>query len=310
MIHFLTQAPFYERDGKFTSDLASARYRIIKPAEHLSSVGKHVSIGPVLHDDVEVAVFGKCLDPSFVEMARLLSSSGKKAIVDVCDDYFAHAHYGSQYRQHYIDLCQAADVVVSSTARLAEAIKRESGVSAVVIGDPIEGPKGSPRFKPGPSIHALWYGHPSNWPSVQPMLKALEGFDVELTVVTHPVVQIVDDLRNSNLFFRFIPWSQAEVWKALARCDVVLIPSLPTDFYAAKSANRLTEALNAGRYVIANPVPSYECYQQWAWIGDIREGLEACRKDDGIEARLHAGQSAVRFESWETMCKWERVLCA
>src|SRR5574343_759966 len=120
MIHFLTQAPFYERDGKLTSDLASARYRIIKPAERLSTVGKHVSIGPEIHDDVTVCVIGKSLDPSTIAKARALREAGKRVVVDMCDDYFAHAHYGSQYRKHHIDLCQAADVVVSSTAKLAD----------------------------------------------------------------------------------------------------------------------------------------------------------------------------------------------
>ena len=67
------------------------------------------------------------------------------------------------------------------------------------------------------------------------------------------------------LALRYAPWSHAETWRSLAAADVVLLPALLDEPWTlAKSANRIIEALWAGRFVVAHPVPSYLEFSDWA----------------------------------------------
>ena len=49
---------------------------------------------------------------------------------------------------------------------------------------------------------------------------------------------------------------------------------IPTGVSAAKSGNRLIEAVRAGKFVVAEPLPAYEEFAEWMWVGDLREGVE------------------------------------
>ena len=75
--------------------------------------------------------------------------------------------------------------------------------------------------------------------------------------------------------------------------------SLPSDYRnpvkQAKSPNRLVAGLHAGRLVVAHPLPAYQPYAKFAWVGeDLRAGLEwAIRHPREVVERIAAGQACL-----------------
>ena len=83
---------------------------------------------------------------------------------------------------------------------------------------------------------------------------------------------------------------------ALRKCDLVLLPSDPSNsFKAGASANRIAEAINAGRFPIASPLPSYLPFSDSAWLGlDMVEGIKWALANRGeVLARIRRGQTLV-----------------
>ena len=92
---------------------------------------------------------------------------------------------------------------------------------------------------------------------------------------------------------RVRPWSTGALFEELAQCDAAVLPSIPEDpRKAVKSPNRFTEALWAGRFVLAHPLPAYEALAAFGWVGeDLGEGLAwlAAHFEQARE-RIRAGQ--------------------
>lgn len=316
---WLNEAPLAKnQDGLLTSALASARYRCLIPAEALKSRGvENWTFGNLHHADPEefgrhldtlradVAVIGKSFNPAMTVMADKIKARGLRLIVDFCDTHFAAPETGRLHR----DLIALADVVVASTAQMAEIIKKETGAESVIIHDPYEGAKGMPRFAPasGASLKMLWYGHPSNLDTLAPVLPQLAQLcatqPLDLTIVTADTLEIraffaqihAHASQVSGFTVRHVPWSLEGMQAALAACDLVIIPSLPQESKLVKGPNRLIEALHAGRAVVAYPLPSYREFRDVCILDEnIVQGIAYALRDPAFVTRqIAAGQSYI-----------------
>jgi glycosyltransferase involved in cell wall biosynthesis len=105
----------------------------------------------------------------------------------------------------------------------------------------------------------------------------------------------------------------AAVFQALRECDAVVIPSDPYDHRKkVKSPNRFTEALWAGRLVLAHPLPAYEQLADYGWVGeDLGEGLRwYAGNADAARRRIELGQAAVaeRFTPQAVAAEWKSAI--
>lgn len=325
---FASTSLFRQTPAGPTSDLASARYRILIPAQQLARLGHTVQLGTpgpqgypdaVTNAQVDVLVISKSFDPQNEGLARSMKARGVKVVADFCDDHFAHPVAGPHFRK----LAELADVVLASTPAMAEALKSNTGRDAIVITDPVEGPRASPKFEPRlPALKLAWFGHHLNLGSLvekAPELHALaRHIPVRLSVVTTGAPQasaIVGDLARGHeerLSAELVPWSLEATWKALADCDVVWIPVAERSDKAVKSANRMFESLWAGRPVVADSIPAYDPYAAWTPVGT---GLEAGVKSllaqpEGVAGRIAVAQRYIAREhsAYSVGLAWARAL--
>ncbi len=273
-----------------------------------------------------------------LDLMRAARSRGLCVAVDVCDNHFDDPSRGAYFKAA-VNQC---DVVVASTETMAEIVRRHTPVPVRIAGDPYEGERRPERFDPPPPapsgllagvirsilsggdrrrpLRLLWFGHESNFESLVALVPDLRRLarrcDVELQVLTSPRPEIVslcerlDAIHAPALKLRFSPWSVEATWQALDACDIVVIPSSAGDpTKAVKSPNRLVESVRAGRLVCANPVPSYQAFGEFAWIGeDIVEGVEwALDHRHDVIRKLRDGQVYVtRHHSPEAVARqWE-----
>lgn len=327
-ILFLTMAPLRQGPAGATSDIASARYRVLIPATHLARRGHAVQVMSLRPGDVprealeaqaDVAIFAKSFDPANERLAQHLRDRGLRVIADYCDDHFEHPQHGPHFRR----MAEIATDLVASTEALAESIRRHTGRDARVITDPVEGPRGTPRFEPKlPALRVLWFGHPTNLVSVIDKADELKGLaqrmPVELTLVTERspeserLAGAIAALLPERLKVRLMPWSLEGTWRSLDQCDVVWIPVTDSGPKMAKSPNRLLESMWAGRYVVADPVPAYRPFEDVMPLGlgleagvqralaDPKAAEQRLREAQRRIARSHSGFECARL--WAAAC--------
>jgi hypothetical protein len=320
----------------FTSDLASARYRITVPAAALASDGvecRLIYLNPSAKrstlldrfDGADAVVLGKLLSaevaPLTLELVARLRDRGVKVLADYSDDHFTHPSFGPVYRE----LGNSVDRVTASTPALAAVLEAQTASPVSVITDPVEGQRGDPRddaFPADREVSLLWFGHPTNLDTLKYGLRQLESAQVpyRLTLITAPraggeriAADVSESWRGTGRSCRFVPWSVEAVFSALRECDATVIPSDPFDpRKLVKSPNRFTEALWAGRFVLAHPLPAYEELAAYGWVGeDLADGLMwYARNRDAAAARVQDGQSAVaeRFAPQAVARVWREVI--
>jgi glycosyltransferase involved in cell wall biosynthesis len=301
-IVWVSFAPLRKTQAGFTSDLASVRYRIVLPAQAISG-SKVTYVGPGANRrtllerfaGADAAVFGKIFDPpaaqTALELAAALRQRGIRVIADYCDDHFLHPVLGPLYRA----MAAAADTAVASTPGLAEVLRTHTPRRVSVVTDPVEGERGEPRANIARPPRLLWFGHPLNLDTLPFGLRQLKQRKVNfaLTVLTAP------GAGADRLGHRFRAWSTAALFEELRECDAVIIPSNPHNpRKAVKSPNRFSEALWAGRFAIAHPLPAYEPLAAYGWVGeDLGEGLVWLLEHfEEARERIRAGQGRVAHE--------------
>lgn len=317
-IVWVSFAPLRKTQAGYTSDLASVRYRITIPAQAIAG-SKVTYLGPGANRrtllerfaDADAVVFGKVFDPSLAQSALEIAGELRKRevriVADFSDDHFVNPTLGPIYRA----FANVADAVVASTAGLAEVLKSQTPIPVTVVGDPVEGARGEPRGGIEPPPRLLWFGHPLNLDVLPLGLDQINERRIPfaLTVITAP------GAGAQTLGHRFLPWSTEAVFDELRACDAVIIPSDPHDpRKVVKSANRFTEGLWAGRFVIAHPLPSYEPLAGYGWVGeDLGQGVQWLLEHfDEALGRIRAGQEWVAQNCSPAAIAraWEAVIAA
>ena len=327
-ILFATMWPMRQTPAGTTSDLASARYRALIPAQQLARMGHQVQVSTkgaagwsdeVKQAACDVLVVSKSLDPATGELAAAMKARGTRIVVDFCDDHFDHPEHGAHQR----NLAAIADGIVASTDGMAAAVRRHSGRESKVIIDPVEGPRGTPRFAPRlPALRLLWFGQP---PSLRGLgakageLRALaERMPVQLDIVTAATAGATDlaaQLGASlgrRVHVRLVPWSQETTWQAIAAADATWIPLDERESTAAKSPNRLLESAWGGRLCIADAIPAYAPFADLVPVGQGLEAavIEALRDPAAVESRLREAQRRIArtHSAFECGRQWARAL--
>lgn len=288
--------------------MASHRYRTLMPAQLLDNMGYDVKICKA-DDEARAGVYifskhfspkeeyqfaKKLKDPNFVagNVTSLIAGeepSGNVIVFDICDNHFDNPSL-AEYYKGMIDL---ADIVVASTPKMAEEVEANytflgSGKSIMVIPDSYEFPEREPRFnwEQREVENLLWYGHPTNIKHLQRVWNDVGGHN--LMIITKEGVQLDVDGKP----FPIVPYSIDSLLWGFAQCDVTIIPNEGAK--SVKGANRLIESVRQGIFVVAEPMPAYDEFKEWMYIGDIKEGLEWCKQNKAeMQGRIKEAQKYI-----------------
>ncbi|WP_293351606.1 hypothetical protein [Phenylobacterium sp.] len=275
-------------DGTTTSPVASLRYRVLIPIRELDGIAHRVvAVRPDATGDLraqaldaDVAVFSKSFSPANQTLAREARARGLRVIFDICDNHYDDPRFGAACRA----MTALADRVVCNTEAMAAAAGAYASRPPVVVEDPYEGPAGAAGYAPGATLRLLWFGHPSNLDSLQAAMPDLAEVSrrrpLSLTLLTQVTEPLAAECRRVSARFQgrldmsARPWSLEAQWAELAACDVVIIPSHEDPRNTVKSANRMVEALRAGRPVASQPMPAYRPFDRWTPVRPtLSEGL-------------------------------------
>lgn len=209
-----------------SSTVASRRLR-------MELIGKYIGDYEITEFPVpaDVYVFTKpyIKNPLLLD-SYLLRAKKLDFIFDISDPRF------SDYVKEMIGMAKAVTV---PTSKMAELVKQETGVDAVVISDTYEYKESEIKDISDPKV--MWFGHHSNLKYV--------NVDYPIEIVTTK-----DVVEKPNKNYTMTPWSLDNMKKAFDRNNIVIIP---TEFQW-KSPNRVVESIRQGMTVVASPIDAYK----------------------------------------------------
>jgi len=226
-------------------NIASFRYRILSPAQNL---GKHLiipNVSSLARKESEVVVFSKHWTYNDWSYAKFCKLRGQKVIFDVCDD-----HFEGKMSDHYRRMSDVADTITCNSYEMAEIIRDKMDRDAVVIPDPVLSPQLS--YDPSIPTSLCWYGQSMN----------IHGlYDVYTEDCTYPLEIVLPSNVQPPAYFqapqiRWTPWHKDIIPSLAERNTVAVLPYRQGK--AAKSANRVLEALQCGMIVLTDPIPSVQ----------------------------------------------------
>lgn len=292
----------------------------------------------------QVVVLGKLVPPTHeafpglaataLSVVKGLQTRGVRVIADINDNHFQDSPRASYFRE----LAATADAIVASTSKMAEITRGYTAQAVSVVRDPYEGQRGEARFEParlsswrrllgasGAEVRPklLWYGYPTDLDTLLVLRDQLLPLAQHQPLAVHVVSRqgshaeaLCSELHVTcagRIWWTFTPWSLAEMPKALEAADLVVLPSKAEDSTkAVKSPNRLVNALWAGRFVIAHPLPSYREFADYAWIGeDLAAGLRwALDNPEAVAERIVRGQEHIQkhYSPFQAAREWEQAI--
>jgi hypothetical protein len=303
-------------DGILECPLASARLRMGVAAREWKRRGNENVFwnpevartgGQIDRHSFDVCIASKYffdfpLDP-WLEACRAAKRGRARLIIDICDYPFEKPPPVQAFYAEALGIC---DAVTVNSERMAELMGPHTDRRPSVIEDAVLGAMADAAFAPAKRVELLWFGHPTNLRYLHAARDALAQFAARrpcrLTVVTQDSAEVRGWVEAINGRFmpaleaRFVPWSLQTTRAALDECDIVMIPSDPSDpLKSGASANRIAEALNAGRFPVASPLLSYLPFAEAAWLGTaIADGIEwALTNPDEVLSRIRRGQVLV-----------------
>jgi tetratricopeptide (TPR) repeat protein len=306
---WLTAGVIKQQNGYKTSDLASARYRVLAPAAALEKMGWESEFvneqnatlvggwGSAVPKAGDTVIISKVFTDFGLQLAKDAKARGAHVIVDFCDNFLNHSQRGALQQ----NLISIADKIIASTDVIAKAISATGKPVAMVISDPVEMQKQAIKFSPKKTLRLVWFGHANNIDTLARFLPELSQYadkqKLSLNVVT-TLPNGAEDLAKitpSHLSVEYTPWSAASTQKAIADCDIVVIPTLDSDIKNAKSPNRLLEPLWCGRFVVAGPHPAYTPFAKYAWVSsNLIEGIDwAINNASEVKARVQLAQDEI-----------------
>lgn len=260
---------------------------------------------------------------SLLEQARNMAIP---VIADINDDHFNHPSLGKLWQQ----LLKACTAVVSGSSAMQAVVQNycQAGQLLSVVGDPVATLRGTahcwqakqdepglagrvlqrilPKTATQRRLHLLWYGNPGNWPAVEKFAQQLaslattQPFIFEIVSAMEPRIEMFVDTFNARhgaaACMDLFPWSTETLSEAMARADLVVIPAdVVVQGKNVKTANRLIDALYAGRFVVAAPVPSYQEFAEFSWQGsDLLEGIQFyLQYPEAVLQKVQAGQAYI-----------------
>jgi hypothetical protein len=259
---------------KVSEQLASTRFRLLIPSRNIQKYTYQLGKG-------DITIFPK----HSVSLEEAACWEGP-TIWDVCDD-----HFEDKWSDYYLTMPKLVTQITCTTDVLKERIKHFTGKDAVVISDPLEYGTQPPWIG---TKKLFWYGHQSNMAPV-----------LDLNLKRHELM-LVSNLQAEGV----IPWSHDAMQKGFKWCDAVILPVGGSGAKKdAKSPNRMTEAINAGRFVIANDMPAYRGYGMY--LGDIEEGLQWLKRNqrEALQLLQKAQELVIQKHSPKVIAgQWEALL--
>jgi hypothetical protein len=244
--------------------------------------------------------------PALADAMRRLMASPARIVYDTCDPL--HLAPDTLAGQLQIELARRADLVTCPTAALLQSLGDITRQSIRLVPDTVDLQPRRPAFAPANRLRLIWFG----W-LTKPRLNELDrelrriaavlgNRPIDCALLCQPVsAQMIARINGeyeaarTGVALHHSLWALPQAWDSIAAADIALIPNEPGGTDAMKSHNRLSTAIFAGTFAVANPIAQYLPLAAHSWLGDdLADGVAwALNHPDEARRRISAGQQAI-----------------
>lgn len=295
-------------------NIASFRLRCYRISQIFNDMGISSTYGSKLVANSPIIILSKRYDSSSLDIAmRSKAQYGSKIILDICDNHFIFDENDSVAVKKSFQLKAAiaqVDHLIVSSNYLRDLVIKECGVNIRIstIGDLIEEPNlgcwpssvANPlasfqyfKLKYWLENHTLskntrlvWFGnHGGNYSEagmidllkIKDLLHDLHHkFPLSLTVVSNSRKKYSQIVSGWRIPTSYTPWNRNNFSRIISLHCAAVIPISANEFTLSKTANRVTTALAHGLQVVADEIPSYTEFSQYAYLNQWQDGLVNC----------------------------------
>lgn len=246
-------------------------------------------------------------DPGLQDALRTLIRSPARIVYDTCDPL--HLAPDTLAGKLQVELARRADLITCPTGALLQSLAKITRKPIKLIPDTVDLEARTPAFSPAAALRLIWFGWLTKLRlnELDRRLRSigvmLHGRPIVCELVCQPAssdmiarINGEHDAASTGVTLRHSLWELPKAWDMIAAADIALIPHDADSADAMKSHNRLSTAILAGTFAVANPIAQYRSLAAYAWVGDdLTEGV-AWALDHPAEAlgRITAGQKAVK----------------
>ena len=232
-------------------------------------------------------IVGKAFHIGIANLLKEAKSQNIK-IISIFDDW-----YFSEENSYEIDkskfntlIANYSDKIVVKTSTAANLIKNKINITAKTIPDCL-------RFKYHASIQKInypfqiaWFGMWTNHDTLIFGLNQITkyNYDVDLNIITNKIDELKKKLSKINLkkiSIKFTEWTPTMDEK-LKKTDIIIIPYINDSKRLVKSFNRITDAMNLGKFVIISKIPSVLQFMNYSFLGNMGEGLDWIKHNNDL----------------------------
>jgi hypothetical protein len=244
--------------------------------------------------------------PALADALRRLMATPARIVYDTCDPL--HLAPDTLAGQLQAELARRADLVTCPTAALLQSLSGITRQPIRLVPDTVDLQPRRSEFAPAERLRLIWFG----W-LTKPRLNeldqqlrrigaALGNRPIDCALLCQPVsagmiARINDEhaAARTGIVVHHSLWALPQAWDSIAVADIALIPHDAGGIDAMKSHNRLSTAILAGTFAVANPIPQYRPFAAHSWLGDNLADGVAWTLDHPDQAlrRIEAGQQAV-----------------
>jgi len=251
--------------------------------------------------EFDIIVFGKCFNSNVINLAKEASKRKIKTI-SCFNDWHFKPRNKKEEKQFYLNhlLARNSDYIVVKSVDAGSIIKKNTGFNYSVIEDCLRYKKINITNHKEKIINLLWFGTSSNHDTLYKGLREIELSRIKsnINVVTNFSHQLLQNLKLQKfkyLKIQLIPFSENNLINAAINSSIIIIPLLNDHIRFVKSSNRISDALNFGKFVIKSKTTYHLDLDKFCYVGNIGEGLNWFFKNrDDASKLVKSGQDYVQ----------------
>ena len=246
----------------------------------------------------------------------ILAKEKNIRIITVYDDWSFDESTISSFRHNLnIESIKLADTSIVKTKAAADVIYKNIGFETSIIPDCLWFSSRKPIEKFRHPYEVSWFGMNTNHTTLNDILPSLENLKLKLNlkIITNKFENFKKIIENNNYSYincEFINWTP-EFDLDLLKTDIIILPYSSDNIRLVKSANRIVDSINLGRFVIMSETQQFREFEPYCYFGKISDGLEWLIKNEREALiKIAKGQDYLRdnYSNNITFKKWESAI--
>jgi len=274
---------------------AGSRLRAFLPCRYLKQAGYDCEIFKSKNStQYDLVIFQKAYSPQHRSLAETLQCQGVKIALDLCDNdlYELNNQTWKTRGENLKQFLSLTDAVSVATEALSQRIPH---LQTTIIDDAFDAVQLNQfyhlflvtqgTFKPLRSdcLKLIWFGNKGRrnplsglicLAGIFPILEKLNHlYALSLTIVSDSQTLAHQYTESLNFPVHYYPWSRTTFPYVLRQHDICLIPNNINPYTVCKTNNRLLLSLRLGVPVIADEIPSYSEFKDFALFSNWFDNL-------------------------------------